>query len=59
MSTATPVILVTGSATDLDTQRANALAVAILHKPVPLAELRAAVRQALDGSRASMTDVNP
>ncbi len=42
-----PVILVTGSATDLDAQRADALGVTILHKPVPLADLRTAVRQAL------------
>ena len=46
-SAVTPVILVTGSATDLDAQRAGAFGVAILHKPVPLAELRTTVRQAL------------
>jgi two-component system, NarL family, capsular synthesis sensor histidine kinase RcsC len=47
MSTTTPVILVTGSATDLDAQRAGDLGVTILHKPVPLKELRTAVQQAL------------
>ncbi len=46
-SAVTPVILVTGSATDLDAQRADALGVAILHKPVPFQDLRAAVGQAL------------
>ncbi len=49
MSATIPVILVTGSASDLDAQRADALGVAILHKPVPLQELRRAVRQALAG----------
>jgi len=47
LSATTPVILVTGSATDLDTQRADALGVVILHKPVPLEELQRAVRQVL------------
>jgi CheY-like chemotaxis protein len=48
MSAATPV-LATGSATDLDTQRADDVAVIILHKPVPLQELRTAVCRALAG----------
>ncbi len=42
-----PVILVTGSATDLDAQRAGDLGVTILHKPVPVLELERAVRRAL------------
>lgn len=46
-SPAVPVIVVTGSATDADAKRADALGVAILRKPVPLKELGAAVRQAL------------
>ncbi len=45
-----PVILVTGSATDVDAKRAGALGVTILHKPVPFYELRTAVRRALAGS---------
>jgi len=45
-----PVMLVTGSATDLDVHRAGALGLALLHKPVSLQELRTAVRQALAGS---------
>jgi two-component system, NarL family, capsular synthesis sensor histidine kinase RcsC len=50
MSAATPVIPVTGSATDLDAHRAGTLGLSVLHNPVPLQELRAAVRQALEGS---------
>ncbi len=48
-----PVILVTGSASEIDMERAGALGLTVLHKPIPLQELRTAVRQALDGSRAS------
>jgi len=52
-SAATPVILVTGSATDLDAQRADALGVTILHKPVPVEALRTAVRRALGSHNLS------
>jgi CheY-like chemotaxis protein len=45
-----PVIVVTGSASDLDMERAGDLGVTILHKPVPLRELRTAIRRALAGS---------
>lgn len=43
--------LVTGSATDVSTQRADVQGLTLLHKPVPLLELRAAVRQALENPR--------
>jgi CheY-like chemotaxis protein len=47
VSITTPVILVTGSTSDLDMERASLLGVATLHKPVPLEELQRLVRQAL------------
>ena len=52
VSPGAPVVLVTGSATDADAERADALGVAILHKPVPLEELQRTVRQALAGHEA-------
>lgn len=44
---ALPVLMLTGSATNLDADRARSLGVRILHKPVGFVEFRAAAAQAL------------
>ncbi len=51
----TPVILITGSASEEDRQRAEALGLALLHKPVDLRDLQSLVEQLLNrpGSQPS------
>ena len=44
---ATPVVLITGSATEETTERARGQGVVLLHKPVHLADFKRAVEEAL------------
>ena len=55
-SSRTPVILITGSATERDQQRAAALGLDLLHKPVNLSDLQSAVERLLGeaGSQPSL-----
>jgi CheY-like chemotaxis protein len=47
-SSRTPVILITGSATEEDQQRADTLGLALLHKPVNLRDLERVVAERLN-----------
>ena len=44
---ATPVVLITGSATEETTERARGRGMVLLHKPVQLADFKRAVEEAL------------